>query len=145
MSIFAIFLRHPMNGLYILLTILVYFGLLLVVSHFTGKNADNDTFFRGNRNSPWYLVAFGMIGASLSGVTFVSVPGMVRYIDMTYMQTCLGFYFGYLVIAQVLLPLYYRLNLTSIYTYLKTRFGRCTYKTGASFFLVSKMVSAAAR
>ncbi|MDD6471870.1 MAG: sodium:solute symporter [Bacteroidales bacterium] len=134
-----------MNGLYILLTILVYFGLLLVVSHFTGKNADNDTFFRGNRNSPWYLVAFGMIGASLSGVTFVSVPGMVRYIDMTYMQTCLGFYFGYLVIAQVLLPLYYRLNLTSIYTYLKTRFGRCTYKTGASFFLVSKMVSAAAR
>ena len=104
-----------MNGLFILITILVYFGVLLTISKLTsGKHTDNDAFFRGNRQSPWYIVSFGMIGASLSGVTFVSVPGMVRYIDMTYMQTCIGFFFGYIVIALVLLPLYYRLNLTSI-------------------------------
>ena len=86
-----------------------------------------------------------MIGASLSGVTFVSVPGMVRGIDMTYMQTCFGFFIGYLIIAHVLLPLYYRLNLTSIYTYLGDRIGRHAYKTGASFFLLSKIIGAAAR
>ena len=104
-----------MNGIYILLTILVYFSLLLVVAKLTSKRADNDAFFRGNRKSPWYVVAFGMVGASLSGVTFVSVPGMVRGIDMTYMQTCMGFFVGYLIIAHVLLPLYYKLNLTTIY------------------------------
>lgn len=135
-----------MNGLFILITILVYFGVLLTISRLTsGKHTDNDAFFRGNRQSPWYIVSFGMIGASLSGVTFVSVPGMVRYIDMTYMQTCIGFFFGYIVIALVLLPLYYRLNLTSIYSYLGQRFGRHSYKTGASFFLLSKMLGAAAR
>lgn len=135
-----------MNGLFILITILVYFGVLLTISKLTsGKHTDNDAFFRGNRQSPWYIVSFGMIGASLSGVTFVSVPGMVRYIDMTYMQTCIGFFFGYIVIALVLLPLYYRLNLTSIYSYLGQRFGRHSYKTGASFFLLSKMLGAAAR
>lgn len=135
-----------MNGLFILITILVYFGVLLTISKLTsGKHTDNDAFFRGNRQSPWYIVSFGMIGASLSGVTFVSVPGMVRYIDMTYMQTCIGFFFGYIVIAMVLLPLYYRLNLTSIYSYLGQRFGRHSYKTGASFFLLSKMLGAAAR
>ena len=135
-----------MNGTFILLTIAVYFGVLLWVAHFTSvRNSDNDAFFRGNRRSPWYVVSFGMIGASLSGVTFVSVPGMVRGIDMTYMQTCLGFFVGYLLIAHVLLPLYYRLNLISIYTYLQTRFGKRSYKTGASFFLVSKMLGAAAR
>ena len=135
-----------MNGTFILLTIAVYFGILLLVAHITSvRSSDNDAFFRGNRKSPWYIVSFGMIGASLSGVTFVSVPGMVGSIDMTYMQTCLGFFVGYLLIARVLLPLYYKLNLISIYTYLQTRFGRRSYKTGASFFLVSKMLGAAAR
>ena len=130
--------KNNMNGIYILLTIFLYFGMLLLVARFTGKNSDNDAFFRGNRRSPWYVVSFGMIGASLSGVTFVSVPGMVRSIDMTYMQTCMGFFVGYLIIAHVLLPLYYKLNLTSIYSYLDDRIGRCSYKTGASFFLLSK-------
>lgn len=135
-----------MNGLFILITILAYFGILLIISRLSsGKHTDNDAFFRGNRQSPWYIVSFGMIGTSLSGVTFVSVPGMVRYIDMTYMQTCIGFFFGYIVIALVLLPLYYRMNLTSIYSYLGQRFGKHSYKTGASFFLLSKMLGAAAR
>lgn len=134
-----------MNGIYILLTIFIYFALLLVVGRLTSRRANNDAFFRGNRKSPWYVVAFGMVGASLSGVTFVSVPGMVRSIDMTYMQTCLGFFFGYLIIAHVLLPLYYKLNLTTIYSYLKDRIGICSYKTGASFFFLSKIIGAAAR
>lgn len=135
-----------MNGVFILTTIILYFGLLLVVSRLTGRrHSDNDAFFRGNRQSPWYLVSFGMIGASLSGVTFVSVPGMVKSIDMTYLQTCMGFSVGYWVIAHVLLPLYYRLNLTSIYTYLGERIGKSSYKTGASFFLLSKMLGASAR
>ena len=129
-----------MNGLYILLILLAYFGLLLLVARMTSRRTDNDTFFRGNRQSPWQLVAFGMIGASLSGVTFVSVPGMVTRIDMTYLQMCMGFFFGYLVIAHLLLPLYYRLNLTSIYTYLGKRLGRHSYRTGASFFLLSKLL-----
>ena len=134
-----------MNSIYILLTIVIYFGILFLVAKFTGKRSDNDAFFRGNRQSPWYVVSFGMIGASLSGVTFVSVPGMVRSIDMTYMQTCMGFFFGYLIIAHILLPLYYKLNLTSIYSYLGTRLGKYTYKTGASFFLFSKILGAAVR
>lgn len=135
-----------MNGIFILITIIIYFGILLGISSITAhSHSDNDAFFRGNRQSPWYIVSFGMIGASLSGVTFVSVPGMVKNIDMTYMQTCMGFFFGYLIIAHVLLPLYYRLNLTSIYTYLGQRIGRYSYKTGASFFLISKMLGAAAR
>ena len=134
-----------MNGIYILLTIFVYFTLLLWVARFTGRKSDNDAFFRGNRKSPWYVVSFGMIGASLSGVTFVSVPGMVKNTDMTYMQTCLGFFFGYLIIAHVLLPLYYKLNLTTIYSYLKERIGNYSYKTGASFFFLSKIIGAAAR
>lgn len=134
-----------MNGIYILLTIFVYFALLLLVARFTSREADNDAFFRGNRKSPWYVVSFGMVGASLSGVTFVSVPGMVRGTGMTYMQTCMGFFFGYLIIAHVLLPLYYKLNLTTIYSYLKERIGNCSYKTGASFFILSKIVGAAAR
>ncbi len=134
-----------MNGFYILITLFCYFGLLMCVAKWTSRRADNDAFFRGNRQSPWYVVAFGMVGASLSGVTFVSVPGMVRGIDMTYMQTCMGFFFGYLIIAHVLLPLYYRLNLTTIYSYLNDRIGRYSYKTGASFFLLSKIIGAAAR
>ena len=134
-----------MNGIYILLTIIGYFAILMLVAKITSRNANNDAFFRGNRKSPWYVVAFGMVGASLSGVTFVSVPGMVRGIDMTYMQTCLGFFVGYLIIAHVLLPLYYKLNLTTIYSYLHQRIGWYSYKTGASFFLLSKTIGAAAR
>lgn len=135
-----------MNGIFILATITIYFAILLIIARLTAhKHDDNDAFFRGNRQSPWYIVSFGMIGASLSGVTFVSVPGMVQSINMTYMQTCMGFFFGYLIIAHVLLPLYYRLNLTSIYTYLGKRIGNRSYKTGASFFLISKLLGAAAR
>lgn len=138
--------NYPMSGFYILLTLFAYFGLLLLVAHLAGRRAaGNDAFFRGNRQSPWYAVSFGMIGASLSGVTFVSVPGMVGSSDMTYLQTVAGFAVGYLVIARVLLPLYYKLNLTSIYSYLDGRIGRCAYRTGASFFLLSKMAGAAAR
>lgn len=111
----------------------------------TGRKSDNDTFYRGNRRSPWYMVAFGMVGASISGVTFVSVPGMVNGIGMTYMQTCLGFIVGYAIIAFVLLPIYYRLNLTTIYSYLNQRLGVDAYKSGATFFLVSKMTGAAVR
>ena len=138
-----------MSSTTILFIIAAYFGLLLLIAWITGRGgasaADNDAFFLGNRRSPWYIVAIGMIGPSLSGVTFVSVPGWVRQIDMTYMQTVFGFFFGYVIIAHVLLPLYYRLQLTSIYTYLETRIGRRAYKTGASFFLLSKIVGAAAR
>ena len=125
--------------------ILGYFAVLFAISRQTGRKATNDTFFRGNRQSPWYMVAFGMIGASISGVTFVSVPGMVTSIDMTYMQTCIGFILGYIAVAFILLPLYYRLNLTTIYSYLGKRMGLRAYKTGASFFLLSKMAGAVAR
>ena len=125
--------------------ILGYFAVLFTISRWTGRRATNDTFFRGNRQSPWYMVAFGMIGASISGVTFVSVPGMVTQIDMTYMQTCLGFILGYVLVAFLLLPLYYRLNLTTIYSYLGRRLGPRAYKTGASFFLLSKMIGAVVR
>lgn len=129
----------------IILTILSYFGVLLLVSRLTAKQSTNDTFYRGNRQSPWYLVAFGMIGASISGVTFVSVPGMVNTIGMTYLQTCLGFVLGYVAVAFVLLPIYYRLNLTTIYSYLQQRLGTRSYKTGAWFFLLSKMSGAAVK
>ena len=129
----------------IIVTILAYFCILLLISRITGHKADNDAFFCANRQSPWYLVAFGMIGASISGVTFVSVPGMVMLSDMTYMQTCLGFVLGYFAVAYLLLPVYYRLKLTTIYSYLQTRLGNYSYKTGASFFLLSKMTGAAVR
>lgn len=129
----------------IILTILSYFGVLLLVSRLTAKQSTNDTFYRGNRQSPWYLVAFGMIGASISGVTFVSVPGMVNTIGMTYLQTCLGFVLGYVAVAFVLLPIYYRLNLTTIYSYSQQRLGTRSYKTGAWFFLLSKMSGAAVK
>ncbi|MDR2408222.1 MAG: sodium:solute symporter, partial [Bacteroidales bacterium] len=135
-----------MNGTFILLIILLYFGVLFLISHFIGKrHSGNAAFFLGNRKSPWYIVAFGMIGSSLSGVTFVSAPGMVRNFDMTYMQMVLGFLLGYVVIAFVLLPLYYKMNVTSIYTYLDNRIGRRAYKTGAGFFLLSRTIGAAAR
>ena len=130
----------------ILLTVVAYFAALLIFSHLTSRrSSDNDTFFRGNRRSPWYMVAFGMVGASISGITFVSVPGMVMRTDMTYIQTCIGFILGYFAIAFILLPVYYRLRLTTIYTYLKDRLGERSYKTGAWFFIISKMTGAAVR
>ena len=129
----------------IVITILVYFCALLGFSRLTARRSDNDTFFRANRRSPWYMVAFGMVGASISGVTFVSVPGMVAATDMTYLQTCMGFIVGYFVVAYVLLPIYYRYDLTTIYSYLSLRLGRRSYLSGASFFLLSKMTGAAAR
>ncbi len=129
----------------ILLTVVIYFFALFVVSRLTTRHSSNDAFYRANRCSPWYMVAFGMVGASISGVTFVSVPGMVLKTQMTYMQTCLGFIVGYFAVAFLLLPVYYKLNLTTIYTYLGRRLGRRSYKTGAWFFLVSKMTGAAVR
>ncbi len=135
-----------MSGSTILLIIICYFSVLLLVSHLTSKKNDsNANFFLGGRKSPWYIVAFGMIGTSISGVTFVSVPGMVRDIGFNYMQTVLGFSVGYVVIAYVLLPLYYKLNLITIYGYLRRRFGVYSYKTGAWFFLLSRTIGAAAR
>ena len=129
----------------IIVTILAYFCILLVFSRFTSRRATNSTFYRADRRSPWYMVAFGMIGASISGITFVSVPGMAVKTGMTYLQMCFGFIFGYLIVAFVLLPVYYRLNLTTIYTYLQTRLGQRAYKTGSSFFLLSKLIGAAVR
>lgn len=128
-----------------IVTILAYFGILLVFSRLTARRSDNDTFYRANRRSPWYMVAFGMVGASISGVTFISVPGMAGVSGMTYLQTCLGFVVGYFVVAYVLLPIYYKYDLTTIYTYLKLRLGQRSYKTGASFFFLSKMTGAAVR
>ena len=129
----------------ILLTILAYFVVLLGISRLTSRKANNDTFYRARKRAPWYMVAFGMVGASISGVTFISVPGMVLTSQMTYLQMCLGFIAGYAVIAFVLLPLYYHLQLTSIYTYLGQRLGNRSYQTGAWFFLLSKMVGASVR
>jgi Na+/proline symporter len=134
-----------MQPIYIILLIFGYFSVLILISYFTGKSANNSTFFKANNASPWYLVAFGMIGASLSGVTFISVPGWVEAQSMSYMQMVLGYIVGYAVIGLVLLPLYYRLHLTSIYTYLEGRFGEYSYKTGASFFLVSRTIGASFR
>ena len=128
-----------MSPLLVVLFIVGYFILLVLVSYLTGRDADNESFFLGNRKAPWYLVAFGMIGASLSGVTFISVPGWVGSSQFSYMQMVLGYLVGYFVIGTVLMPLYYRLNLTSIYTYLNQRFGFWAYKTGASFFLISRI------
>jgi Na+/proline symporter len=128
-----------------------YFVLLLVVAYFTSRNSNNDSFFIGNRNSNWMLVAFGMVGTSLSGVTFVSVPGTVGNFSgnlhngFAYFQVVIGYFFGYLVVAFVLLPLYYKMNLTSIYNYLQKRFGTIAYKTGALFFIISRTVGATAR
>lgn len=125
----------------ILILILSYFGLLLLISRLVSKKDEGNTaFFKANKNSPWFLVAFGMIGASLSGVTFISVPGKVALDQFVYFQLVLGYILGYLVIGTVLLPLYYKLNLTSIYSYLGTRFGNASYKTGAWFFILSRTV-----
>ena len=129
----------------ILIIMGAYFLMLMAISRLTSKGGNNDAFFRANGQSPWWLVAIGMIGTSISGVTFVSVPGMPQSIGMTYMQMVLGFAAGYIIIAKFLLPLYYRLNLISIYKYLSDRFGKRSYKTGATFFIISKIAGAAAR
>ena len=140
-----------MNSTLLLSFVGAYFLILLVVAWYTGRNANNDSFYNGNKNSNWMLVAFGMIGTSLSGVTFVSVPGGVgdfagnNFKGFAYMQVAIGYLIGYAIIAFVLLPLYYRLNLTSIYNYLLQRFGRIAYKTGALFFIISRVVGATAR
>lgn len=136
------------SGILLLIILVAYFAVLLLIGRFSrGKSDDNSNsnFFLAGKSSPWWLVAIGMVGTSISGVTFVSVPGMPLTIDMTYMQTVLGFFVGYIVIAKLLLPLYYRLNLISIYTYLGKRFGNRAYKTGAVFFIISKIIGAAAR
>lgn len=122
-----------------------YFLILLIVAYFTSRHSNNDSFFIGNRNSNWMLVAFGMIGTSLSGVTFVSVPGTVGTAAFSYFQVVIGYLLGYIVVAFVLLPLYYRLHLTSIYNYLQHRFGTVSYKTGALFFIISRTLGATAR
>ena len=127
-----------MSPFIIFIVIAAYFGVLWLISTRTGKNGDNKTYFTGNHSSPWYLVAFGMIGASLSGVTFISVPGWVATRQFSYMQMVLGYLVGYTFIALVLMPLYYRMRLTSIYGYLESRFGTVSYKTGAAFFLLSR-------
>ncbi|WP_335974351.1 sodium:solute symporter [Gaetbulibacter jejuensis] len=129
----------------IALLIIGYFVVLILISYFTSKEDSNEAFFKANKSAPWYLVAFGMIGASLSGVTFISVPGAVESKQFGYLQVVFGYLFGYLVIAYVLLPIYYRLNLTSIYTYLRDRFGNTSYKTGSVAFLISRTVGAAFR
>lgn len=134
-----------MTAGFVLTVLLAYFGLLILVSFFTGKKADNETFFTANRTSPWYLVAFGMIGASLSGVTFISIPGEVGSSGWTYLPVVLGNCFGYVVIAVVLLPLFYKLNLVSIYSWLGTRFGEKARLTGSFFFMISQLVGASFR
>ena len=126
--------------------LLIYVALLLGVGYMTSrKEASNEAFFSGNHRSPWYLVAFGMIGASISGISVVSVPGMVTTSGWTYLQTCLGFFFGYVAVAYILLPLYYRLKLTSIYEYLNSRFGSSSYHTGSMFFVIAKLISSATK
>ena len=134
-----------MTPISIILTILAYFAAMLVVSRLAARGGDNSAFFRGKRKTSWWVVAFAMIGSCMSGVTFVSVPGMVGVSGMGYLQMGIGFFLGYLVIAFVLIPLYFRLNVYSIYQYLEQRFGLTTYKTGAWFFFISKMLGASVR
>lgn len=135
-----------MNALLILLILILYIGVLLLISSLTSrKSQSNSTFFSANRRSPWYLVAFGMIGSSVSGISLVSVPGMVADSGFTYLQTAVGFFVGYVVVAMVLLPLYYKLNLTSIYEYLGQRFGKITHKTGSVFYIISRLITSASK
>jgi Na+/proline symporter len=137
-----------MNNPYLILGIIAaYFAVLVIIMRLTSKGATNDTFFTGNRKSPWILVAFGMIGTSLSGVTFLSIPGQVGNdaTQFSYMQMVFGYFVGYIVVAYILMPIFYRMNVVSIYTYLKTRFGFYTHKTGAFFFIVSRIIGSAIR
>lgn len=134
-----------MSPISVVITIAAYFLILFTISYIAGRKADNEGFFVGNRKSAWYVVAFAMIGSSISGVTFVSVPGMVEASNFSYLQMVLGFVAGQFIIAFVLIPLFYRMNLVSIYEYLENRFGASSYKTGAWFFFASKMLGAAVR
>ena len=134
-----------MKGQHILLLTFIYFVFLVIIARITGKNDSNSDFFKAGKQSPWYLVAFGMIGASLSGVTFISVPGWVEASEFSYFQVCLGYIAGYMIVAFLLLPIYYKLNLTSIYEYLLKRFGSVSHKTGAFFFFISRVLGAAFR
>jgi len=134
-----------MKPVYILLCFVAYTIMLFVVTWITSRKTNNDSYYVGNKSSPWYIVAYGMIGASLSGVTFMSVPGLVGTQQFTYLGLVFGFLIGYTVIATILLPLYYRLNLTSIYAYLNQRFGFWSYKTGAFYFLLSRIIGASFR
>ncbi|WP_071147385.1 sodium:solute symporter [Bacteroides ihuae] len=134
-----------MSPILVLVTIAAYFAILFAISYIAGRKADNQGFFVGNRKSPWYIVAFAMIGSSISGVTFVSVPGMVATSNFAYLQMVLGFVAGQFIIAFVLIPLFYKMNLVSIYEYLEERFGASSYRTGAWFFFISKMLGAAVR
>ena len=134
-----------MSSTLLLSVISLYFILLFFISYLTGKDDSNDSFFLANRNSPWYVISYGMIGVTLSGVTFMSVPGMVGSSEFSYLQMVFGFFVGYFVISRVLLPLYYNLGLTSIYTYLKDRLGYSSYKTGSAFFLLSRTIGSAFR
>ena len=129
----------------ILTTIACYFALLFIISWITGRKADNAGFFTGNRKSSWYMVTLAMIGATISGVTFISVPGAVLHGGYSYMQMVLGFFVGSIFVAFILIPLFYRMNLMSIYGYLENRFGLASYRTGAWFFFVSKMLGASVR
>jgi len=137
--------HNPMTPALILTVVAAYSALLFLVVWYTSRNADNESYFIGNKSSTWYVVAYGMIGASLSGVTFMSVPGAVATTQFSYMQVVFGYLFGYAVIALVLMPVYYRMNLTSIYTYLEERFGNNTYLTGSFFFILSRTIGAAFR
>ncbi|HEY8366763.1 MAG TPA: sodium:solute symporter, partial [Bacteroidia bacterium] len=134
-----------MEPIWVAIILIAYFLVLISISVLTSRNATTETFFTGNRQSPWYLVAFGMIGASLSGVTFISVPGSVVNESMAYMQVIFGYIFGYLVIGLILMPLYYKLNLISIYSYLGSRFGRVSHLTGSAFFILSRTMGSAMR
>ncbi len=134
-----------MTPTHILILIGCYFLVLLFISYVTGKNDSNEDFFKAGKQSPWYVVAFGMVGASLSGVTFISVPGWVEGAQFTYMQVVFGYLVGYFIIAYLLMPIYYKLNVTSIYEYLKNRFGIISYKTGAFFFFISRVLGASFR
>ncbi len=136
---------HPMTPTLILTVVALYSALLFFVVWLTSRNADNESYFIGNKSSRWYIVAYGMIGASLSGVTFMSVPGAVATTQFSYMQVVFGYLVGYAVIGMVLMPVYYKMNLTSIYTYLENRFGDTSYKTGSFFFILSRTIGAAFR
>ena len=134
-----------MNSLLILGVIGIYFLSLFVISQVTKGKSDSHTFFSGNRNSKWYVVAFGMVGASLSGITFISVPGDVGALNFTYFQVVLGYLIGYFIVAYLLLPIYYKKGLTSIYEFLGDRFGKFSHKTGAFFFFISRILGASFR
>ena len=134
-----------MTATQILVLIAAYFAVLMLISYFTGKNDSNADFFKAGKQSPWYLVAFGMIGASLSGVTFISVPGWIESSQFNYLQVVFGYVLGYMIVAFVLMPIYYRHNVTSIYEYLDQRFGKVSHKTGAFFFFISRVLGASFR